>query len=212
MRNRRYLMKCPAHLSAIDALLEVFPDADLIFLFRPLCQIIPSFLALQRVIIDQGGGTPDEQWKRRFFCFFVSFIYIGFCPVFSTEKAMTCNVLRGVKVHKDHPMHSFSSAFLFWRWFLLLDDRKSGKMSSTQKAWSAMCWGKQRSTRTTAKSWQKKKTELSPMRPHPHWKQREATQKLEMLGSIVSRLASPRKILGENFFEHSGWHKTSRNA
>ncbi len=36
--------------------------------------------------------------------------------------------------------------------------------------------------------------------------------KLEMLGSIVSHLASPRKILGENFFEHSGWHKTSRNT
>ncbi len=27
--------------------------------------------------------------------------------------------------------------------------------------------------------------------------------KLEMLGSIVSRLASPRKILGKIFFEHS---------
>ena len=36
--------------------------------------------------------------------------------------------------------------------------------------------------------------------------------KLEVLGSIVLRLASPRKILSENFFEHSGWHKTSRNA
>ena len=38
------------------------------------------------------------------------------------------------------------------------------------------------------------------------------SKKLEMFGSIVSRLASPRKILGENFFEHSGWHKTSKNA
>ncbi len=44
------------------------------------------------------------------------------------------------------------------------------------------------------------------------------TWKLEMLGGIVSRLASPRKILGEkkiggeNFFEHSRWHETSRNA
>ena len=38
------------------------------------------------------------------------------------------------------------------------------------------------------------------------------SKKLEMLGSIVSRFASPRKILGENFFEHSGWYKTSRNA
>ncbi len=28
--------------------------------------------------------------------------------------------------------------------------------------------------------------------------------KKEMLGSIVSCLASPRKILGKNFFEHSG--------
>ncbi len=37
-------------------------------------------------------------------------------------------------------------------------------------------------------------------------------QKLEILGSIVSCLVSPIKILGENFFEHSGWHKTSRNA
>ena len=40
---------------------------------------------------------------------------------------------------------------------------------------------------------------------------------LEMLGSIMSRLASPRKILGEKkmgekFFEHSGWHQTTRNA
>ena len=41
--------------------------------------------------------------------------------------------------------------------------------------------------------------------------------KLEMLGSIVSRLASPRKKLGEkkiwgkHFFKHSGWHETSRN-
>ncbi len=37
-------------------------------------------------------------------------------------------------------------------------------------------------------------------------------EKLEMLGRIVSRLASPRNILGEKFFEHSGYHKTSRNA
>ncbi len=47
---------------------------------------------------------------------------------------------------------------------------------------------------------------------------RSTEKKLEMLGSIVSCLASSRKILGEkkiwgeNFFEHSGWHKTSRNA
>ncbi len=32
----------------------------------------------------------------------------------------------------------------------------------------------------------------------------DVISKLEMLGSIVSRLASPRKILGEIFFEHSG--------
>ncbi len=37
-------------------------------------------------------------------------------------------------------------------------------------------------------------------------------EKLEMLSRIVSCLASPRKILGEIFFEYSGWHKTSRNA
>ena len=41
---------------------------------------------------------------------------------------------------------------------------------------------------------------------------KEKSLKLEMLGSIVSRLASPRKILGENFFEHSGCYKTSKNA
>ena len=46
----------------------------------------------------------------------------------------------------------------------------------------------------------------------------ETEKKLEMLGSIVWRLASPRKILGEKknwgeiFFEHSGWHETSQNA
>ncbi len=41
--------------------------------------------------------------------------------------------------------------------------------------------------------------------------------KLEMLGSSVSHLTSPRKILGKKnlgwkFFEHPGWHETSRNV
>ncbi len=41
--------------------------------------------------------------------------------------------------------------------------------------------------------------DLFPRLPPPTKK-----KKIEMLGSIVLCLASPRKILGENFFEHSG--------
>ncbi len=41
---------------------------------------------------------------------------------------------------------------------------------------------------------------------------RRSENYIEMLGTIVSHFASPRKILGEIFFEHWGWHKTSRNA
>lgn len=44
--NKRWLLKCPYHMSAIDSLLTVFPDANLIQTHRDPLEAIPSFCSL----------------------------------------------------------------------------------------------------------------------------------------------------------------------
>ena len=45
MENRRFLLKCAAHLINMDAFLNAYSDADLIFIQRPLRETIPSVLS-----------------------------------------------------------------------------------------------------------------------------------------------------------------------
>ena len=65
MENRRFMLKAVHHLLNLDALMEVFPGAQLIFTHRKLTQVIPSWLSLTELMCYQYGGVPDEQWKRR---------------------------------------------------------------------------------------------------------------------------------------------------
>ena len=65
MRNKRYLLKAPSHSLHIEAILDVYPDSNLIYTHRRLSQVIPSFFSLNLSLIEQFGGTRDLKWKRR---------------------------------------------------------------------------------------------------------------------------------------------------
>ena len=43
MDEHQYLLKAHVHLLNLDALLEVFPDACLIFTYRKMTEVLPSF-------------------------------------------------------------------------------------------------------------------------------------------------------------------------
>ncbi len=46
MDKRRFVLKCSGHLLNMEAFLAAYPDADLIFMHRPLREIIPSTISL----------------------------------------------------------------------------------------------------------------------------------------------------------------------
>ncbi len=46
VNNKRYLLKSHIHLMALDVLMEVFPDANLIFTYRRLTDMVASFASL----------------------------------------------------------------------------------------------------------------------------------------------------------------------
>ncbi len=67
MEQKRFLLKAPNHLLHIEALLKVFPDAQLIFTHRRLSEIVPSFLSLTKIAMnDVYGGVEDLKWRDRF--------------------------------------------------------------------------------------------------------------------------------------------------
>jgi hypothetical protein len=53
------LLKCPAHLFNVDAIFNVFPDANVIWMHRNPCKSIASGLSLLSVFHDLSTG-PDE--------------------------------------------------------------------------------------------------------------------------------------------------------
>ena len=65
MDNRRYLLKAPHHLLSLQALTDVFPQAQLVFTYRNLSQVIPSFLSLASTFTEQYGGVLDHKWRKR---------------------------------------------------------------------------------------------------------------------------------------------------
>ena len=53
------------HLFNLDTLVEVFPDARLIYTFRPLDQMVASTLSLFKYIADPTGfDTSSDEWKK----------------------------------------------------------------------------------------------------------------------------------------------------
>ena len=65
MEQKRYLSKAPNHLLHVEALLETFPDAQLIFTHRPLSVIVPSCLSLVVRLCESFGGTYNLKMKKR---------------------------------------------------------------------------------------------------------------------------------------------------
>lgn len=53
------LLKCPAHLFTLDALFNVFPDANVVWMHRNPCKSIASGLSLLSVFHDIKAGSDD---------------------------------------------------------------------------------------------------------------------------------------------------------
>jgi len=45
-RGARWILKCPHHLTAVDTVLEVFPDAAVVMTHRPIAQLMPSWYSM----------------------------------------------------------------------------------------------------------------------------------------------------------------------
>lgn len=58
-------MKAPNHLMTMDALLEVFPGAEFIFIHRRLSQTLASLISLIQLQVKMFGGTSDDKTRRR---------------------------------------------------------------------------------------------------------------------------------------------------
>ena len=67
MNSKRYLVKAPIHQLYLDILLELFPDATLIYTYRPLTEVLTSAFSLYKHGIDPFGmSTESEKWKDRY--------------------------------------------------------------------------------------------------------------------------------------------------
>jgi hypothetical protein len=71
--KRRWILKCPDHVFALDAMLSVYPDARVVFLHRDPLQVIPSVAHLTEVLrkpfttrIDRKeiGEQVTRDWIR----------------------------------------------------------------------------------------------------------------------------------------------------
>ena len=66
MNSKRYLGKAPIHQLYLDTLIDTFPDATLIYTYRPLTEVLPSNLSLLKHGIDpMGFDTNSNQWINR---------------------------------------------------------------------------------------------------------------------------------------------------
>ena len=65
MEGRQLLMKAIIHMFNLDALYETFPDACYIVMFRPIKNIVASFLSLMRMATAQFRVEHDEKWMNR---------------------------------------------------------------------------------------------------------------------------------------------------
>lgn len=59
--EKRWLLKCPAHLAALDALLRVFPDASVVQTHRDPAKVVPSVCSLFAMFRGMSTDTIDPQ-------------------------------------------------------------------------------------------------------------------------------------------------------
>ena len=61
--SRRLLMKCSIHLMSLEALLETFPDACLIYTVRPVSEVVPSYCSnVQHLHNFRGECTSHSHY------------------------------------------------------------------------------------------------------------------------------------------------------
>ena len=66
MRRKRYLSKAPIHQLHLDVLTDVFPDATLIYTYRPLTEVLASNMSLIRYGTEPFGmDTRSEEFMDR---------------------------------------------------------------------------------------------------------------------------------------------------
>jgi hypothetical protein len=59
--GKRWLLKCPAHLAALDALLHVFPDACVVQTHRDPAKVVPSVCSLFAMFRGMSTDAIDPQ-------------------------------------------------------------------------------------------------------------------------------------------------------
>ncbi len=57
--KKRWLLKCPLHLNSMDALLSVFPDANIVQTHRDPAEVIPSACSLQATVRNISSRKID---------------------------------------------------------------------------------------------------------------------------------------------------------
>jgi len=57
----RWLLKCPAHLAALDALFHVFPDASVVQTHRDPAKVVPSLCSLFAMFRGMSTNVVDPQ-------------------------------------------------------------------------------------------------------------------------------------------------------
>jgi hypothetical protein len=62
VRPRRWVLKCPLHAYALEALLELFPDAGIVQTHRNLAEVVPSLCSLRQAAygIYSDGDDPRD--------------------------------------------------------------------------------------------------------------------------------------------------------
>ena len=65
MENKTYLLKAHIHLMCLDSLLEVCPDACMVFTYRGLREMMGSFCSMIEKATELYGAPIDAQYGRR---------------------------------------------------------------------------------------------------------------------------------------------------
>ena len=67
MNSKYYLGKSFVHLMFLETLVDLFPDARLIYTYRPLSEVVASKLSFYKYLEDpMGFDTNTDQWYNRY--------------------------------------------------------------------------------------------------------------------------------------------------
>lgn len=62
--GRTWVLKCPHHAPQVDSLLRVFPDARIVFMHRPVADLVPSVVRLAEAFLGLLEGEALDMAER----------------------------------------------------------------------------------------------------------------------------------------------------